>query len=81
MTCAELKQTDEDAQILLLVRSDSGVPVFAETTTQNWADLWDRKNQATMTLGWNCETAGTFTLEVYVNGQLMKTANFTISAE
>lgn len=81
LTCDGVEQKDTDSEIMTLIRNEDGVPVYTGTEVLDWADLWDKNDQATMNLSWACETEGTFTLELYVNSQLMKTSIFTVTAE
>lgn len=74
---------DEDVHILYVFRDGSGnvLPDIAGEADANWRDIWlaGSYNYGELDLPTAPESAGSYSLSVYFNGQAVTVLNFTIS--
>lgn len=74
-------QTQKDPEEILtqlVVRSEDGtVAAYAAPETHSWNEMWQNGVFATA-LDTVPETAGSYKLELYFNGKLLRTASFTV---
>ncbi len=63
---------------LLVIRNDEGNIVSYTASTQPWRDMWYQR-YGELSLQALPETAGNYTVQVYFNGQLAHTQDFTVT--
>ena len=78
--CLELtrkEDSDDEITLLYVIRNANGEPVSDASAQLTWDQMWhERRHTSTIP---NPGAAGEYTLEVYVNRQLLKSIDFAIS--
>ena len=74
------KQQDEpvDIEVTLIIRTKDGEPLAVSTETFSWNDMWKNKLFATC-IDTVPSEVGSYILEMYFDGMLLKTASFQIA--
>ncbi len=73
-----VRASDAEVTIMLVVKNNAKVPVSTRSYTMVWNEMWDNK----LFVGTPYETpktAGKYTLDIYFNGKLAGSANFTVT--
>ena len=74
----KIENSDTEVQVLVVVRDENGVPVDYSYSTVPWYTMWT-DNLYLGQLRQTPQTPGSYTLEVYVEGQLIHTEQLTIT--
>ncbi len=75
-----VSSSDKSVQTLYVVRNADGVPVDYYTGERSWDSMWTKALHVG-SLDRTPQTPGVYTLEIYFNGQLVTSKQFTITAE
>lgn len=67
-----------DVDIMLLIRNENGDPVAVSLQTRSWNDMWNDK-LFLAAINSIPEEAGSYSIELYFDGQLVSTQKFRIS--
>ena len=70
--------TTEPVTTLYVVRNDKGAPILSEHQENTWRDMW-YMNNCELDIPAMPTKAGTYTIEVYFNGGLVHSQQFTIT--
>ena len=74
----------EDVQIMYVIRDGEGhvMPEFLGQETRNWHDLWGNGDFhfCELNLPHVPDTAGSYTVEIYFDGQSAAKASFTVES-
>ena len=78
-----ISASDDTVKLMYVIRNESGQVVTDETREFTWNDLWFERRHANevplpKAVGEGTSLPGKYTLEVYINGQLLLQRNFTI---
>ncbi len=76
--------SEETVKLLYVIRGDHGQVVTSEAAEMTWDSMWfDRRHANEIPLpieeGSTTATPGTYTLEIYINNQILLKRNFTIA--
>lgn len=71
------RNSSDSVQILYVIRDDDGNPVSDASDSRSWNDMWYQLRHTSAVP--NPGESGEYTLEVYVNHELLKKIGFTIS--
>lgn len=78
--CVEVNSvyaSNEEVELLYIVRNSDGVPVEEASKTIAWNNIWYSRRHASVFP--NPGVSGDYTLEIYINGQLLIEKDFKIS--
>ena len=69
--------SSQEITTMFVIRDQSGKPIFTAQETKPWKDMWTSYN-CKLEIPTLPSEAGTYTIEVYFNGGLVNTQEFTI---
>jgi len=74
------KQQDEpvDVEVMIIIRNEDGEPLSTSTEVFSWNDMWKNKLFAACIDTVPAEV-GSYTIELYFDGMLLKTRTFQIA--
>ena len=78
LTKDDIVFTDEQVEILFVIRNAESTPIFHSTTSSTLAKMW-KDDYCKLTMPPMPTTAGTYTIDVYFNGGLAASQQFKIS--
>ncbi len=67
----------DDVMTTVVIRNASGVPVMAYSTTQSWYSMWNQR-YCTMEIDQLPEESGSYLAEIYFNGNVAGSREFTV---
>lgn len=72
-------ETDDDVTTLYVIRDSQGKLVSNKYETRTWDQMWYKKD-GKLTIPFMPEQIGTYTVEIYFNGEAVTTQSFEITA-
>lgn len=76
---SDIPKNDGSVKLLAIVRNADGKLIDFDEQSVVWNDFWSNK-KAVSSFPRTPQTAGDYTLEIYVNGKLLTSMTFTVKA-